>query len=151
MALCVNDLSEVLTELFPARTKWYNIGLKLAVPVETLESIKSKNREEPGDCLREMLLRALRSSTPELTWKRIIEVLSSAVVGQEQLAKSLEEKYAQKGTQSMMLKPLTPTCFFNNYNRQHKERSCNTWTRQLDLWFSIRAYMLVLVAASTFK
>ena len=97
MALCVNDLSEVLTELFPARTKWYNIGLKLAVPVETLESIKSKNREEPGDCLRDMLLCALRSSTPELTWKRIFEALNSAVVGQEQLAKSLEEKYAQKG------------------------------------------------------
>ena len=97
MALCVKDLKQVLSGLYPTRTKWYNIGLELEVPVETLESIKSENKDDVGACLREMLLCALRSTTPELTWKGIIEALNSVMVEEGQLAKSLEEKHVPKG------------------------------------------------------
>ena len=97
MDLCLNDLRQVLSELFPVRTKWYNIGLELAVPVETLETIKSENKDDLGACLRETLLCSLKSANPKLTWKRITEALASVLVGEGQLAKELEIKLVPKG------------------------------------------------------
>ena len=39
MVLGVNDLPKVLDELYDVRKKWYDIGLRLNVPVKTLEKI----------------------------------------------------------------------------------------------------------------
>ena len=54
MALDLNDLGPVYEEMFEARTKWYDIGLKLRVKVDFLDSIQSQS-SKPKDCLRRHL------------------------------------------------------------------------------------------------
>ena len=67
------------------------------VPVETLESIKSQNKDNSGTCLREMLLCALKNTSPELTWEGIIDALKNVVVGEGKLADALAKKNYIKG------------------------------------------------------
>ena len=96
MSLSVNDLRVLLSELFPVRTKWYDIGLMLGVPVDRLESIQS-DTNDMGASLRQMFVYALRSGNPELTWKHIIDALESVVVSEESLADALSGKYCTEG------------------------------------------------------
>lgn len=63
----LEDLGDVFEEVFEARSKWYNIGLKLKVPVGSLETIKGEN-DDAADCLREMLKISLKSISHKLTW-----------------------------------------------------------------------------------
>ena len=96
MSLSVNDLKVLFPELYPARTKWYDIGLMLGVPVDTLDSVQSET-DELGACLRKMLASALKSMNPKLTWNHIIDALKSVVVSEESLADTLSRKYCTKG------------------------------------------------------
>ena len=96
MSLSVNDLRVLFPELYPARTKWYDIGLMLGVPVDTLDSIQSET-DDMGACLRKMLASALKSMNPKLTWKHIIDALKSVVVSEESLAETLSGKYCGEG------------------------------------------------------
>ena len=93
MSLSVNNLKVLFPALYPARTKWYDIGLLLDVPVDTLDTIKSENKDDLGACLREMLHYALKSWDPKLTWKRVVDALKNEVVGNMELADSLSSKY----------------------------------------------------------
>ena len=97
LALAVNDLKVLYTELHPVKTKWYDIGLILDVPVEALETIRTQNRDDLGACLREMLLCALKSTAVELTWKGITDALRNVVIGEEYLADTLSNKYCSEG------------------------------------------------------
>ena len=97
MSLSVNDLKVLFQALYPARTKWYDIGLLLDVPVDTLESISSGNQDDLGACLRKMLLCALKSATPKLTWKRVVDALKNEIIGDVDLADSLSSKYCSSG------------------------------------------------------
>ena len=91
--LSVKDLKVLLPELFPARKKWYDTGLLLEVPVDTLDAIQSENKDDLGACLREMLHFALKNLCPELTWKTITDTLKNVVVGEGQLADTLLQKH----------------------------------------------------------
>ena len=99
--LSVNDLSIVLTELHPARSKWYNIGLQLLVPVPDLQRIESEYKNDHGTCLRQMLIKWLEMETA--TWETLIEALKSPIVqGDENmaLAANLQKKYCGKEEES---------------------------------------------------
>ena len=93
MSLSVNDLKVLFPALYPARTKWYDIGLLLDVPVDTLDTIKSENKDDLGACLREMLHYALKSGDRKLTWKRVVDALKNDIVGDAELADSLSRNY----------------------------------------------------------
>ena len=84
--LRLNDLGDVLDELYEARRKWYNIGLKLKVPVDVLDNI------DPNDGLREVLKNWLKSTCSK-TWKVLIDALNAPSVGEHALAENLGEKY----------------------------------------------------------
>ena len=94
MALSVGDLKVLLQELYPARIKWYETGLLLDVPVATLESIKSENKDDLGACLRETLLYALKNGDLQ-SWKQITDTL---MVGEGTLSDTLSNKYCLEGT-----------------------------------------------------
>ena len=89
MPLTLGDLSEVYEKVFSARPKWYNIGLALGLPLATLDSIRMKYREDPSDCLREMLKVRLKLENP-LMWREIIRALRKPTVGESKLADQLE-------------------------------------------------------------
>ena len=89
--LSISDLGFVLDAVFTARTKWYNIGLSLKLPVDTLDAIGNE-REDVGDHLREMLKHWLKGIFPEPTKKALVEALKSPTVGHAQLATEVERK-----------------------------------------------------------
>lgn len=54
--LSKNDLGELLNKLYPARSKWYNLGLALKLSPDDLDAIgNGEYSGKPGDCLREVL------------------------------------------------------------------------------------------------
>ena len=104
MSLSVNDLKVLYPALYPARTKWYDIGLLLNVPVDKLDTIKSENKDNLGACLREMLHYALKSGDRKLTWKRVVDALKNDIVGDAELADSLSRNYrCNEGTCIILL------------------------------------------------
>ena len=75
--------------LHNARTKWEEIGLKLSVPPETLESINLRHKDYHDKCLREMLTWYLEHDGP-LTWRDLCDCLRSPSVGRNDVAKVIE-------------------------------------------------------------
>ena len=96
--LSLNDLGTVLTELHPVRSKWYNIGLQLLVPVTDLQRIESEYKNDHGTCLRQMLIKWLEMGTA--TWETLVKALQAPIVqGDENkaLAENLQKKYCGDG------------------------------------------------------
>jgi hypothetical protein len=53
--LTIESLDELILKLSKAKNKWYEIGLKLGLEPESLDKIRSKRRNIPKDCLKDML------------------------------------------------------------------------------------------------
>ena len=102
MELGLGDLGTIRKELHEARTKWYDVGLELKVPVGTLDSIEAQS-DDPKKCLLEALKHWLKTVDPKPTWQALFDALRSCVVEENQLANSLEEKYCPKSKTSPLL------------------------------------------------
>jgi len=93
--LTLHDLSDVLEETLASSTKWHKIGIRLQVPVDKLESIRSQF-SDPGDQLCEMLKEWLRrAARSRPTWGTLVEALRSQTVGEPKLADQLEANHCQ--------------------------------------------------------
>ena len=88
--LGMSQLDLLVQELTAVRDKWQYIGEKLGVGQSSLSYI-STIFSDPGDCLREVLLRWLPSCAA--TWKHIVAVLRTPHIGDSHLADHLEAKY----------------------------------------------------------
>ena len=88
-ALNDGSLWHVLNELYDVRSKWKVIGLGLRVPPSDLEAMSG----DPLDCLQSSLTKWLKGTDPPPTWKALVAVLRSPVVGEEKKAQELEEKF----------------------------------------------------------
>ena len=93
MELKEEDLSDVQDELWEARSKWYNIGLRLGIPPSDLDVIK-KDGDDTEAWFRNMLLKWLRKGK-NCTWEALIKALSSPSVGQTMLAESVQQNRCQ--------------------------------------------------------
>ena len=91
MDLTLKDLGSVRKETFEARSKWYDVGLELGVPVDELDCIQCDHGGEAKDCHLEMLKCWLKAAD-STTWAALVEALGSDVVGENALARRLEEK-----------------------------------------------------------
>ena len=91
MELSINDLGSVLTAVFKASTKWYNIGLMLKVAVPTLERIGFQF-DNPTDRLRE-ILKAWLETAAKPTWRDIVGALRGVTVGHSKLASDINTRY----------------------------------------------------------
>ena len=87
--LSIDNLGDVLEAVWEARSKWYNIGLKLGVSVGTLDSISKAANQNPDDCLTAMIKDWLRNGKPKPTWAAVAKALKSPMVGYAQLAEQL--------------------------------------------------------------
>ena len=85
--LDLDDLKHILRTTWEARRRWYNIGLALNISPYKIDVIKHEYASDPGDCLREILMLWLKESVP--TWKEMIEVLRSPMVGFEHIAENI--------------------------------------------------------------
>ena len=98
----MNDLRHAHEAVYPARTGWYNIGLQLQVPVDTLDSIE-REKGDDGDHLRNVLKSWLKQGGA--TWGALSDALKSPTVGERQLAKKLgvQAKKSEDRAQGEML------------------------------------------------
>ena len=87
----IGDLANVRRLVYPARTKWYDIGLELELPVDTLDAI-GRSRGDDGDHLRDILKYWLKRDAPTPTSKALVDALKSSPVGESRLACDVEDK-----------------------------------------------------------
>ena len=71
--------------------KWKVIGVLLEIQIGTLSGIAENCRDEPRNCLVEMLGMWLEQVHPPPTWNAIIEAVE--FLGEKQLGKELRDKY----------------------------------------------------------
>ena len=87
----LKDLGSVRKDTFEVHSKWYDVGLKLGVPVDELNRIKVDHCDKTKDCHLDMLKYWLNAGE-NTTWVALFEVLRSDIVRENSLAQKLEEK-----------------------------------------------------------
>ena len=87
--LTIEDLGDVLEVVWEARSKWYNIGLKLGISAGTLDSICKATSQNPDDCLTAMIKEWLKNGKPKPSWTELAKALKSRMVGYAQLAEEI--------------------------------------------------------------
>ena len=100
--LKVDDLKVVRTALWDTCAKWMDIGIELEMKMPHLEAIKSDN-SEVGSCLTAMLTNWLKQTTPQPTWKALVNAMKSPTVGYAHLADTIQRTYSNKGKQINLL------------------------------------------------
>ena len=87
-----SDLRCVRSAIFSVRHKWYDIGLELDIPFQTLDVIRT-DFHMAAECLIEMLKQWLSRTLPAPSWSSLVEALSSEPVGEKRLADGIHGKY----------------------------------------------------------
>ena len=87
--LTITDLAKVQNETWEARTRWYNLGLQLGVPVDTLDAIQYNHPTNCDQCFTDMIKEWLRAFDLQQTWEALAKALESPQVGQSNLAKQI--------------------------------------------------------------
>ena len=87
--LIPDNLGKVQNSLWNARTKWFNLGLRLGIEEETLTMLK-RNYPNGDDCFREMLSKWLRTVNP--TWEKLLVALKHPSVGCDHIAKKVRDE-----------------------------------------------------------
>ena len=73
-------------------TKCYLVGKHLGLHKDVLDTIKAQSKDRDLEASYTIMIRWLYH-TPEPTWKKLIDVLASDVVGEYTLAEFLKEKF----------------------------------------------------------
>ena len=89
------DVHILRFELYSVRSKWYNLGMQLQIPTESLNCIRMEKLSMPERLLK-MLTVWLECTNPP-TWNILTEALRSPSVGEGHLAQQLRDKYCQRG------------------------------------------------------
>ena len=84
----MHELRHIHEAVYPARISWYNLGLQLGVPVDTLDSIQ----RERGDNVDHPLLHVLKYWLERggATWGALSDAFESPIVGESRLATELD-------------------------------------------------------------
>ena len=80
------SLKNLRNFLYPIRLKWYDLGIELDVPGEELDEIKSKNKDDHGACLRDMITARLKFKDDPLTWGHLADALKARAINELELA-----------------------------------------------------------------
>ena len=76
--------------------KWFLIGIKLGMSGEQLEEIQENSNDIPDRCLGNLFYEWEQNPHKDkpFTWGTLLQVLKSVKVGEESLAKKLEEHFS---------------------------------------------------------
>ena len=87
------ELKELMHALLnKVANKWKFIGMYLGIPMGTLNTLEVKCRNDPNQCLMEMLGSIwLQRVNPPPTWDAIIQAIE--FLGDEQLASDMRSHY----------------------------------------------------------
>ena len=84
-----DDAGKILEELLDAQHCAYLLGLAMNVKLRDVEAIQATH-QQPKDRLLHIIIAFLRQAEPRPTWKAIVDVLKSPVVGLTALARRVE-------------------------------------------------------------
>ncbi len=91
--LSIEDLGDVLEEIWEARSKWCQIGLALKLSSGTLDAIK----KDPGDagdhCMK--ILESWLTSDKDKTWECLAKAMERNFVGHASLSQDIRTKHCQ--------------------------------------------------------
>ena len=97
--LSLDNLGDVLEELYEVNIKWYNMGLRLGLQSSCLDRIRVASTHDPADCFREMLKEWFKHCRQECSWLALVLALRSSAVGESSLARRMEKKYCNGSKQ----------------------------------------------------
>ena len=86
-----HDYRDIIEVLWPGKLKWYNIGLRLEVEKDELDTINMEAGNDTGEKLRQMVSSRLRMVNP-CTWTDIYEALKHPTVGMAKVAEGLKKE-----------------------------------------------------------
>ena len=112
----VPTLKAAINALHSVCPKWYNIGVQLEVPTFQLKIIEKKTNDSM-DQLRDTL-DFWMSNDLSPSWKHIADALKAPSVGENRLAKAIEQEYCDSEKQS--------SCSESNASVQTKHHQGNT-------------------------
>ncbi len=87
-------MEQVFEEVYDARVKWRNIGLKLGVDNNTLKAILDEQNHNVDNCFLETLNKWL-TGNKERTWSRLADVMESKIVSYPDIASNIRSQYCQ--------------------------------------------------------
>lgn len=90
----------LVKRLQPVKKKWYIIGVNLKVSKRRLNVINAEQRSSHDKCLTAMCEEWVDSAAQEAVWQKVVEALRSELVGERELAATLEEQYCWVGSNS---------------------------------------------------
>ena len=91
--LTINDLPLLCNTLNPVASKCFALGLQLGVEYPQICTIENDYRKSK-DQLREIISERLKQDSP-LTWRDIVTALRSPTVGENSLARQIEQEHLQ--------------------------------------------------------
>ena len=80
--------------LWPATSKWYNLGTALKVDRNKLASIKKSNPNNCEDCFNDMLKSCSETNT-SLTWTDVCKALRTSTVARNDVAEKIEQYFVR--------------------------------------------------------
>ena len=89
--LRIDNLRDVQDAVWPARSKYYNIGIELGVPDGDLDAFEKSNSYRVDGCFMDVLKHLLRRSEG-LSQKKLADALASPPVGFGNLADNIRCK-----------------------------------------------------------
>lgn len=89
----LRDLQETL---YPMRSKWYQFGVQLDVPTDTLDTISSSSGNF-DDKLLQMLKEWVKQMESQggVTWEAVVEVLRRRSIAENQLARNVARQWCK--------------------------------------------------------
>ena len=91
--LTVDDLKDVRTAIWDARSGWKDIGIELGLKITHLDAIEENNHGNAEKCFTKMLTVWLKRVNPPPTWSAMVEALKGRTVDFEDLAEQVENKF----------------------------------------------------------
>ena len=89
-----SELKELVTS--KVAHKWFPVGIGLGMSGEQLEEIRENSNDIPDHCLGNLFYEWEQNPYEDkpFTWGTLLQVLRSVKVGEESLAKELEEHFS---------------------------------------------------------
>ena len=88
----LRDLQETL---YPMRSKWYQFGVQLDVPIDTLDTILSSGGNLDDKFLQMLKEWVQMESQGGVTWEAAVEVLKRRSIGENQLARNVARQWCK--------------------------------------------------------
>ena len=101
MALTVDDFADVQSALWGAKRKWFNIGIRLGLKVNTLQDI-DHDKDSLEDKLTAMILCWLNLGE-QCTWKALEQALKHQTVDLPELALKMKTNHGSHESESYFI------------------------------------------------